>query len=131
MGHIEREGRFGGLAMFHKKGGPISLTTSDDAEALFFALTRKFGTETKNYARCCIFMATKTKLPSLATPRVIKDRPSARNKKKPDNTLSPKPLFDRILARAARIPAEDLAAVPRDLARNLHHYAYGAPKEES
>ena len=39
MGHIEREGRFGGLAMFHKKGGPISLATSDDAEALFFALT--------------------------------------------------------------------------------------------
>jgi hypothetical protein len=32
---------------------------------------------------------------------------------------------------AASIPEEEQARLPRDLASNLDHYLYGAPKEKS
>jgi hypothetical protein len=45
-GIIEREGRFGSLYVFHK-GGPISLTTRTESEALFLCPSR---TSTNSYS---------------------------------------------------------------------------------
>ncbi|MBC6423990.1 MAG: hypothetical protein GDA38_22690 [Hormoscilla sp. SP12CHS1] len=39
-----------------------------------------------------------------------------------------KPL--RLMEIGARVPDEEWAKLPRDLARNFEHYMYGAPKEE-
>lgn len=43
---------------------------------------------------------------------------------------SAKPLWEAIVELGASIPEEEWAKAPTDLARNLHHYLYGAPKEE-
>jgi hypothetical protein len=40
------------------------------------------------------------------------------------------PVWERIVEIGAAVPTEDWARVPRDLAKNLDHYLYGAPKEE-
>ncbi|MGK7904091.1 MAG: hypothetical protein AB4352_22315 [Hormoscilla sp.] len=41
-----------------------------------------------------------------------------------------KPLWKRIIEIGARVPEEEWAKIPKDLARNFEHYMYGAPKEE-
>ena len=41
-----------------------------------------------------------------------------------------KPLWEKIVERGKRIPPEELANVPTDGARNLHHYLYGSPKQD-
>ncbi len=41
-----------------------------------------------------------------------------------------KPLWKRLMEIGARVPDEEWAKLPRDLARNFEHYMYGAPKEE-
>jgi hypothetical protein len=41
-----------------------------------------------------------------------------------------KPIWDTIVELGASIPEEEWAKVPRDAAKNLHHYLYGAPKQE-
>jgi hypothetical protein len=38
-------------------------------------------------------------------------------------------LLDRIVERGKQIPPEELAKIPRDFAKNIDHYLYGAPKE--
>lgn len=40
------------------------------------------------------------------------------------------PFWERIQALGARVPTEVWEKVPKDLAKNLDHYLYGAPKEE-
>lgn len=40
-----------------------------------------------------------------------------------------KPIWEVALELGASVPQEEWAKVPTDLARNLHHYLYGAPKE--
>ena len=42
---------------------------------------------------------------------------------------SAKPIWEVALEIGARVPAEEWAKVPTDLAKNLHHYLHGAPKE--
>jgi hypothetical protein len=41
-----------------------------------------------------------------------------------------KPIWEVVLEIGASVPAEEWAKVPTDAARNLHHYLYGAPKED-
>jgi len=41
-----------------------------------------------------------------------------------------KPFWEKIAERGKRIPPEELANVPTDGARNLHHYLYGSPKQD-
>ena len=41
-----------------------------------------------------------------------------------------KPFWEKIAERGRRIPPEELANVPTDGARNLHHYLYGSPKQD-
>jgi|1185.fasta_scaffold16595_2 hypothetical protein len=41
-----------------------------------------------------------------------------------------RPFWEEILEIGARIPQEELDKIPEDLAKNLDHYLYGAPKEE-
>jgi hypothetical protein len=56
-----------------------------------------------------------------ATPK----RATTRRKPKPD-----KPLWEKIVERGKRIPPDELANIPTDGARNLHHYLYGSPKQD-
>ena len=42
---------------------------------------------------------------------------------------SSKPIWEVALEIGARVPEEEWAKVPTDLAKNLHHYLHGAPKE--
>jgi hypothetical protein len=44
--------------------------------------------------------------------------------------LSVPPFWERIQQLGASIPDEEWEKVPRDLAKNLDHYLYGAPKEQ-
>ena len=37
-------------------------------------------------------------------------------------------VLDRIVALGQQIPPEELALIPRDFAKNIDHYLYGAPK---
>ena len=53
--------------------------------------------------------------------------PRERAKRKPKRELS---MWETLAAIAAKIPPEELARHPRDGARNLHHYLYGAPKQD-
>jgi hypothetical protein len=39
-------------------------------------------------------------------------------------------IWDELAAIGATIPKADLARVPSDAARNLHHYLSGAPKQD-
>ena len=41
---------------------------------------------------------------------------------------SSKPIWEVALEIGASVPEEEWAKVPTDLAKNLHHYLYGAPK---
>jgi|SRR5579875_735163 hypothetical protein len=41
-----------------------------------------------------------------------------------------KPIWEAIVELGASIPDEEWAKVPSDLSKNLHHYLYGAPKED-
>jgi|CXWL01.1.fsa_nt_gi hypothetical protein len=41
-----------------------------------------------------------------------------------------KPIWEQIIEIGEQIPAEELARVPRDGARNLHHYLHGHPKQD-
>lgn len=43
---------------------------------------------------------------------------------------SAKPIWEVAVEIGASVPDEEWAKVPRDAARNLHHYLYGAPKEK-
>ncbi len=52
-------------------------------------------------------------------------RSTARRKPTPD-----KPLWEKIVERGKSIPPEELANVPTDGARNLHHYLSGSPKQD-
>jgi hypothetical protein len=54
---------------------------------------------------------------SLAIEEIAKSVPAA------------KPIWEVALEIGASVPEEEWAKVPIDLARNLHHYLYGAPKE--
>jgi hypothetical protein len=40
-----------------------------------------------------------------------------------------KPIWEIAVEIGASVPAEEWAKVPTDLAKNLHHYLHGAPKE--
>jgi hypothetical protein len=42
---------------------------------------------------------------------------------------SSKPIWEVALEIGAKVPEEEWANVPTDLAKNLHHYLHGAPKE--
>jgi len=41
-----------------------------------------------------------------------------------------KPIWEAVLEIGASVPEQEWAKVPKDGAKNLHHYLYGAPKEE-
>lgn len=41
-----------------------------------------------------------------------------------------RPFWERIIELGASVPMEEWEKVPKDLAKNLDHYLYGAPKEE-
>ena len=45
-------------------------------------------------------------------------------------TRRQEPLWEKIVERGKRIPPDELANVPTDGARNLHHYLYGSPKQD-
>ena len=49
-----------------------------------------------------------------------------------DKTPPPdgRPIWEVIVELGASVPDEEWAKVPTDGAKNLHHYLYGAPKEE-
>jgi len=42
-----------------------------------------------------------------------------------------RPIWEELAELTARVPLEEWANVPTDLAENLHHYLYGTPKSES
>jgi hypothetical protein len=42
---------------------------------------------------------------------------------------SSKPIWEVVLEIGASVPEQEWAKVPTDLAKNLHHYLHGAPKE--
>jgi len=44
--------------------------------------------------------------------------------------LFAKPIWEAALEISAGVPEEEWAKIPADLAKNLHHYLYGAPKEQ-
>jgi hypothetical protein len=67
--------------------------------------------------------ATPAKSARTAAPK----RARAAAKRKPKRELT---LWEKIEARGKRIPAEELARLPTDGARNLHHYLHGAPKQD-
>jgi hypothetical protein len=48
----------------------------------------------------------------------------------PEPATSSKPIWEVALEIGASIPEEEWAKIPTDLAKNLHHYLYGAPKEK-
>ncbi len=41
-----------------------------------------------------------------------------------------KPIWEVALEIGASVPEEEWAKIPTDLSKNLHHYLYGAPKQE-
>ncbi len=43
---------------------------------------------------------------------------------------STKPIWEIAQEISARVPREEWAKLPKDGAKNLHHYLYGAPKKE-
>ncbi|MBI5288510.1 MAG: hypothetical protein HY873_06015 [Chloroflexi bacterium] len=51
-------------------------------------------------------------------------------RREPQPKKEPLSLWERLAAIGARIPTEDRADHPRDGARNLEHYLYGAPRED-
>lgn len=48
----------------------------------------------------------------------------------PEYDDSARPIWEEVLEIGASVPPEEWAKVPADLSINLHHYLYGAPKEE-
>jgi hypothetical protein len=48
-------------------------------------------------------------------------------RREPNDSL--KSLLRSIAESGTRIPAEERARIPRDFAKNVDHYLYGAPKE--
>ena len=56
-------------------------------------------------------------------PKRESKRPARRPKQKPES------IWDKIAAIGETITPVDLAKIPTDGARNLHHYLHGAPKE--
>jgi len=54
----------------------------------------------------------------VAVPRLPKYDPTA------------KPIWEIAEEIAATVPDSEWEKVPRDLAKNLHHYLHGAPKED-
>ena len=52
-------------------------------------------------------------------------------KKREDIEKRRKPIWQFALELGQTIPDEELAALPKDLARNLDHYLYGVPKDEA
>jgi len=48
---------------------------------------------------------------------------------KPDE-LTAKPLWQRLVEIGSKVPDEEWAKLPPDLARNFEHYMYGASQEE-
>lgn len=50
-------------------------------------------------------------------------------KRNPPNVAPGEAWWEKAIARAERIPPEDLARLPTDGARNLDHYLYGSPKK--
>ncbi len=48
----------------------------------------------------------------------------------PEPASSLKPIWEVALEIGASVPDEEWAKIPTDLAKNLHHYLYGAPKEK-
>ena len=53
--------------------------------------------------------------------------PPHSDKQKTDDSL--KALLYSIADSGERIPAEERERIPRDFAKNIDHYLYGAPKE--
>jgi hypothetical protein len=41
-----------------------------------------------------------------------------------------KPIWEVALEIGASVPEDEWAKIPTDLSKNLHHYLYGAPKQE-
>jgi hypothetical protein len=54
-------------------------------------------------------------------------KPAAAPKRKPRRERT---LWEKIEALGRAIPPEELAKFPEDGASNLHHYLYGAPKQD-
>jgi hypothetical protein len=48
----------------------------------------------------------------------------------PKPASSSKPIWEVALEIGASVPEAEWAKIPADLARNLHHYLYGAPEEK-
>jgi hypothetical protein len=63
-------------------------------------------------------------------------RPTKRPATRQPRSASPRPqrtgetFIDRLVAIGHRIPDEELATLPRDLAKNFDHYAHGSPRED-
>jgi hypothetical protein len=51
----------------------------------------------------------------------------AQARRKPKRELT---IWDELAAIGATIPKSELARIPADAARNLHHYLSGAPKQD-
>ena len=64
----------------------------------------------------------------MVTKRIPAKKPARRQEPRPKK--GPLSLWERLAAIGQRIPPEERAAHPRDGARNLEHYLYGAPREE-
>ena len=64
---------------------------------------------------------------SARKPAAPKRAPRAKTARKPKRELT---IWEKIAERGKRIPPEELARIPTDGARNLHHYLYGAPKQD-
>jgi hypothetical protein len=50
--------------------------------------------------------------------------------KEPEDDPAGRPFWEEIIDLGNQIPKEVWDKVPKDLAKNLDHYLYGAPKEE-
>jgi hypothetical protein len=46
----------------------------------------------------------------------------------PEAPGSSRPIWQRLMERADRVPEEEIADLPTDLAQQHDHYAYGTPK---
>jgi hypothetical protein len=60
--------------------------------------------------------------------RTQRTRSVAKSTKRSEAKKSPRTFWDDLADIGRRIPDEELARHPRDGARNLEHYLYGAPK---
>jgi hypothetical protein len=72
-------------------------------------------------------MTTKRRTKSARGPAM---RRTKRPPRLPKYDATAKPIWEIAEELAATVPDSEWEKVPRDLAKNLHHYLHGAPKEE-